>query len=393
MKARGATDVLPPLDRIVSDLYGGFADDVSFDSVLEQLAVIFQAHLIGLRKENVRTRQARFSMIGEASENDLKRITTSYEKNWVGNNPWMERSVQGYLSDGFQYGEAVISDVELINSPYFRAVLRPLDIRHGFGICVAHDGGAHFSVIGVNRRRSVGQVSAAELDLIRDLRPHIVNIYTMHCRLVDAGAQIGTLRDSLNNITTGVLLLDEFGRILEANATANAILDADCGLSRGAERKLCASSPSGKDRLRAAIHGLLAKRLMETTTILLSHPRGEAANRVVLNMKRVSSFDFAGSSESARIMCFLSFLSQSNHDEIDQRTLRACFGLTSTEARVVQLLRQFHSAGAVALQLGVAENTVRTHIKSAFRKTETQRQSELIQVADHVLTATRFHVV
>lgn len=271
-------------------------------------------------------------------------------------------------------------------------MLKPLDIRHGFGICVAHDGVASFDVLGVNRRSSVGPVSPSELVLIRELRPHLVNIYAIHCRLADAGVLIGSLRESFNSVQTGILLLDELGQIIEANETANAILDSGSGLFRGPTERLCASSPSGKERLRLAIAELPTRDAMHTVTILLAHPRGDAARRVVLNMRSVSSFDLSHRHKTARIICFLNYLSQTNHDELDQKMLQNCFGLTGSEAKVVQLLRRLHSAGAVALQMGVAENTVRTHIKSAFRKTETQRQSELIQIADRVVSAAAFRV-
>jgi DNA-binding CsgD family transcriptional regulator len=54
------------------------------------------------------------------------------------------------------------------------------------------------------------------------------------------------------------------------------------------------------------------------------------------------------------------------------------FGLTPAEARLVLRLVSGDSLRSAAKALGVQYETVRTHLKSIFQKTETRRQAELV---------------
>ena len=58
--------------------------------------------------------------------------------------------------------------------------------------------------------------------------------------------------------------------------------------------------------------------------------------------------------------------------------LRTLYGFTDTEARCANLLREGLSVEEIAATLNVARATVRVHLQSLFRKTDTRRQGELV---------------
>jgi DNA-binding CsgD family transcriptional regulator len=60
-----------------------------------------------------------------------------------------------------------------------------------------------------------------------------------------------------------------------------------------------------------------------------------------------------------------------------ERRLRDDYGLTPTEARVVFHIADGGTVSSCADTLGVAESTVRTHLKSVFAKTGIRRQAQL----------------
>ena len=65
-------------------------------------------------------------------------------------------------------------------------------------------------------------------------------------------------------------------------------------------------------------------------------------------------------------------------DEPDIPTVVARhFGLTKREERLIRHLAQGHSLKDIADLMGIARETVRTHLKSIFSKTGTSRQAEL----------------
>jgi DNA-binding CsgD family transcriptional regulator len=66
-------------------------------------------------------------------------------------------------------------------------------------------------------------------------------------------------------------------------------------------------------------------------------------------------------------------------ERVQQRpgTLNKLFGLTRAEAEIAQLLAQGMSVQEIASHRGISYETARAHLKSVYRKTETNRQSEL----------------
>lgn len=69
--------------------------------------------------------------------------------------------------------------------------------------------------------------------------------------------------------------------------------------------------------------------------------------------------------------------------------LAQCLELTGAEARVAGLLLSGLDRAAIAEHLGVAGNTVRTHLARLMSKTDTHRQSELVQLLGRVAALSR----
>ena len=73
------------------------------------------------------------------------------------------------------------------------------------------------------------------------------------------------------------------------------------------------------------------------------------------------------------------------HDPEDQvrphlETCRILYDLTRAEATVAALVAGGKSVREIADEVGVREDTVRTHLKKIFDKTGTKRQAELVKL-------------
>jgi DNA-binding CsgD family transcriptional regulator len=68
---------------------------------------------------------------------------------------------------------------------------------------------------------------------------------------------------------------------------------------------------------------------------------------------------------------------RSSSSSLSDRELQTLYGLTPAEARVARLLASGRSVAAIARELRVSPNTVRTQLKATFAKTDTCQQSEL----------------
>lgn len=60
------------------------------------------------------------------------------------------------------------------------------------------------------------------------------------------------------------------------------------------------------------------------------------------------------------------------------------FELSRQETNVASALLEGHSIDSLAASLGISRNTARNHVQALFRKTETNRQSDLLRVLDRM---------
>jgi DNA-binding CsgD family transcriptional regulator len=65
--------------------------------------------------------------------------------------------------------------------------------------------------------------------------------------------------------------------------------------------------------------------------------------------------------------------------------LKALYGLTDAEARLTKGLLHGERLEDYAARAGISMNTARTHLKSVFAKTDTDRQAELMRLLSRTL--------
>ena len=63
-----------------------------------------------------------------------------------------------------------------------------------------------------------------------------------------------------------------------------------------------------------------------------------------------------------------------------ERTLHALYALTPAEGRLARRLAAGDDLKAAAAQLGIGYGTARAQLSAIFRKTETNRQGELVRL-------------
>jgi DNA-binding CsgD family transcriptional regulator len=86
----------------------------------------------------------------------------------------------------------------------------------------------------------------------------------------------------------------------------------------------------------------------------------------------------AGRDIFSRGKALLFLASPHEPDEVRPELIRAVFGLTPTEARLARILIQEGDLATASEMLHIGKGTIRTHLKSIFRKTKTNGQTELI---------------
>lgn len=173
-----------------------------------------------------------------------------------------------------------------------------------------------------------------------------------------------------------LLLLDSGGNVQQLSNGAMRVLAAPDGLTIQNGR-LCAASAAEQGTLDRALARAASAASSGTASVAVKISRPSGQRSWILTVRpMLSSYGPFGT-----VKCEL--LVQV-HDGAPQigclQLLQSLFDLTGRELQVVRLLADGHSVESLASHMNISPNTARTHLRSIFAKTDTSRQSELLQL-------------
>ena len=386
--ARASPPVTRSVDAIVQDIYGSLLGDVSFRPCLQTVGRAFRSHITALHSEELLVRRSGLDMLGEIQGPEFLELAGHYATRWLGKNLWIERGIPGLMARGYGTGEQAVGDAELLESEYYRHFLKPVDIRHGMGINLQCDGVSSLAILTLNRPTCAGPFTLDELAMVEALRPHLVNVYAIYRRLACLQDETASMRASFDRMPLGILVLDADGRVVEQNAEAARLLLAGSGISCATGGRLHLANATSQSKFLAAMVRLAdARHAPLPEAIVVARSRESGTGSLVLHVCAFPASAAPVLVRNGRILAFLCELNRHSEGQFAARALRAALDLTPMEANVVLCLRDNHDPMQVALELGLAISTVRSHLKHAFRKSGTTRQSELLRLVDRLLLA------
>jgi DNA-binding CsgD family transcriptional regulator len=270
----------------------------------------------------------------------------------------------------------VISEREMNRHELYEDFLPRQGLRYVAGIVAINDETQHCG-FGAQRSRRQGHFEGADLDLVRQVAPHVVRAVQMQKHLQTLSTATDSLTAALDGLRLGVIFVDAVGRPVVMNRAAEAILAEGDGLT-SARRQLVAATASATAALGRAINAAAAtsagEGLEPGRAMTLPRPSGERALEVIVspvprNDERIGVADVAAA---------LIVSDPNSAPNLPLETLRRLYGLTPAEANVAAALAQGHSLREYAEQTGRRVQTVRKTTKKVFAKTETTRQAELV---------------
>ena len=233
--------------------------------------------------------------------------------------------------------------------------------------------------LGVFRHERHGLIDDEARRRIRLLVPHFRRALLIGNLIDLKTAEAASLADTLDGIAAGMFLSDAGGRILHANSAGHAMISA-ARIFRAESGRLAASDPDTDRTLMDAFavsgdgHGAIGAKAV---AVPLAARDGE---RYVAHVLPLSSGARrrAGTSYAAAAALFVhkAALDAISPPEVIAKTFR----LTPMELRVLLAIVEVGGVPEVAVALGIAESTVKTHLGRAYQKTGTARQAELVKL-------------
>ena len=229
------------------------------------------------------------------------------------------------------------------------------------------------------RHERDGLVDDEARDRMRLIIPHIRRAVLIGRVIQLQTAHAATLADTLDGISAGMLLVDARGGIVHANASGHAML-AEGSVLRAAGGKLAANNADAEgalyDVILAAGSGDAAVGI-KGIAVPLPTSKGERYVAHVLPLTS-GARRRAGTSYAAVAALFVhkAALDKPAPPEAIAKT----FQLTPSELRVLLGIVEVGGAPEVAEALGIAETTVKFHLKHLFEKTGAGRQADLVKL-------------
>lgn len=178
-------------------------------------------------------------------------------------------------------------------------------------------------------------------------------------------------RAILNLLRGAVFVIDGNCDVLMANAQALRLIDTDStiGFVNG---RFTVNTVEGAETLRATVRAMLDNGV--TTVEAFSLRRHDGLRPLAVLLRRLD-----GDLESLGLIV-VQVTATDGATPPDQSLLCSLFGLTPAEGALLHGLMRDRRVDEIAIERGVSITTVRTQLAHLFRKTGTNRQSELVRL-------------
>ncbi|MGN8549135.1 helix-turn-helix transcriptional regulator [Bradyrhizobium sp. 13971] len=351
------------LTQVMSRLGDAVVDPLLWPELMESICAAVGASAALLLQSDVRTPDVpRTKSIDEATQ-------LYFADDWQTRDP---RAI------GFprMMGGEVVTDQDLLTpeqiraDPMYNEVLFPFGFRWFAGIGFWADTAAW--ALTIQRTQHEGPFDEADKRALARLAPRLTETATLATAL--GRVVLSSMTNILEKVRQPALVLNRQGFVVSCNAAADAGFDQDI-LVRNRRLFLGDRSAMAKyHRLLDLIRSCPDSVALPTEPIVIRRAARPPALIRVLPIDGAASSVFLG----ARAMLIFSNLSP--RPPLDAKLIARALDLTPAEARLTALLTGGLSVQAAAAQLEISPATARNHLKSAFFKTGTHRQSELMRL-------------
>lgn len=299
-------------------------------------------------------------------------------------NPWYLSSAD-YVPGRVLTGDEIVGTADLKRTDFYRGFLQPRGLLHRLCGVVAQRGGDAY-LLSAYRSEACAEFDAADKEQLRSLLGHITLSLEAQWRWQEADDMARALLALSDHDEHPILLLTAQSEIVYGNPAATRVLEQATGLRVDGARVLAASAADQRV-LREAIAQAAAADPVDPATaprvVALAHD-GRSAPMVVV--VRAAGSVFAASAGGRRGLALVSVRGgRITHDPATCVFARE-YQLTAAQARVSALVFAGQPLGAIARTLGVSENTVRSHLRLVFQKTDTHGQMDLVHLHARICT-------
>lgn len=263
-------------------------------------------------------------------------------------------------------------------SEFNRLFLKPTGVRYILGVDVRAESDirARFRV---SRGENATDFGAEERAICAQLLPHLRQAVEIYARMSRIASEKTLYAGTLNQMAVGTIIVDDHGRILDRDPVAEGLIkDADGVSSVNGMLSLSDRAASGRfhEALRKIAESERKGERALVEAIRAERPSGKRDFGLIV--KPAPQPRYLDEQHIPAIVVFIS--DPDRHTAMAPAALAKLFGLTPAEAGFAVLLGDGLTLDEAAMELSIARNTARAHLRSIFAKTGVSRQTQLVRL-------------
>jgi DNA-binding CsgD family transcriptional regulator len=282
-------------------------------------------------------------------------------------------------------------DEFVAHDAFYQDFLIPIGKRYVSGCKLVDD--ANVCVI-FSALRDVGRrpLGSPEIQFLDKLLPHLTRAVRMQIQNYTFSTKALVGHALVNKLRQPVMLLTTDGSVALANEAATRLLSCTSLISVTNGRISLPAEYQAQFRDECARLEGLARGVIEVpdeistyrSIAITSRREGGHADEALYAFFTLLVPPKVSGAFGLRPLVLLLFYHPESSPPVDSDLLSAAFNLTPAEIRVCRLLGEGLSPKEIASRLGTQYETVRKQLQSIYRKTNTNRQSELMSLMLHL---------
>ena len=263
---------------------------------------------------------------------------------------------------------------------YHKLMNKPVGIHYVSGMNIFNNE-SWIVGLGLHRGEDDGVFEENSLQVLNDLLPHMQRAMRIQQEFTRLRLRERALTEGLSRLALGVALLNDSGFPVYINPVAQSIFESHPAVSLSTTG-ISVSTREQNKSLQKTITDMIQASLNNTNlpevTLPLVHTDRELPLTVMLAPYANLEIGLHDVASDARVLMYLSDPSAGTLISVD--TLHALYGLSESESIVAIGIANGFTLEQLAQMNHVSQNTVKTQLKSVFRKTNCKRQPELVSL-------------
>ena len=358
-------------DQLLGHLYDAVMAPQGFQAFIEKLVEVFELKAVAMITRHVETQEVKGLWLRGMTQEWLESYALDYAREDM-----LAQHIMGSPIAHFYASNLDVPHPErFAQTRFYNEWVVPQGMAYAAGAVVLQEG-PWLTQLFLQRAPFHAPFAREELDQFDQLVPHLQRTIQMRQRFAELQLGQNFLAGGLDVLAMPTLLVNEYGLVAHHNKSAEALLNERGGLRLD------------KGHLQAQDSATTLQLSLEITkAIRASRGDGSDLNSVVLLpradrlplMLMIAPLQRAGAPRTHGGALLFAFDPEAT-PSVTVDMVRRLFVLSEAEAELSVALCCGKTLDDAARERGTAINTIKSQLKSAFVKTGTKRQSELVSL-------------